>query len=218
MLITKTLSIKMQDVSSELYEEVKLFKNAREREKYDNMADLYAIINTLQQLEKAYIRDCITKQEYTTACSKYLGQYKVAFKQVQGDEFPSVDAFAKKYRLDCPAALERIREDRPITIKDNQGNSDKCIHLITAMSITVIDRLRMQMNTKDTLILDLKTVVDTLNSFSLVPKDFEPKLKLEEWYSTLDAMEASDSLTEAQQRQFIFDMEYFYQEFGKLLE
>jgi len=28
-----------------------------------------------------------------------------------------VEKFVKKYRLDCPAALERIKEDRPITIK-----------------------------------------------------------------------------------------------------
>lgn len=31
--------------------------------RYDNMADLYAVINTLQCLEKAYIKDCITAKE-----------------------------------------------------------------------------------------------------------------------------------------------------------
>ena len=67
----------------ELYEEVKLYKNAREREKYDNQADLYAVVNTLQHLEKAYIRDCVTPKEYTAACSKLLVQYRAAFKQVQ---------------------------------------------------------------------------------------------------------------------------------------
>lgn len=66
----------------ELYEEVKLYKNAREREKYDNQADLYAVVNTLQHLEKAYIRDCVTPKEYTAACSKLLVQYRAAFKQV----------------------------------------------------------------------------------------------------------------------------------------
>jgi hypothetical protein len=30
-------------------------------------------------------------------------------------------------QLDCPLALERIREDRPITIKDDKGNTSKCI-------------------------------------------------------------------------------------------
>lgn len=66
----------------ELYEEVKLYKNAREREKHDNQADLYAVVNTLQHLEKAYIRDCVTPKEYTAACSKLLVQYRAAFKQV----------------------------------------------------------------------------------------------------------------------------------------
>ncbi|CAH2010426.1 unnamed protein product [Acanthoscelides obtectus] len=88
-----------QDNRPELYEEVKLYNNAREREKYDNMADLYAVINTLQQLEKAYIRDCVTPKEYTGACSKLLVQFKAAFRQVKGDEFPSVDAFVRKFRV-----------------------------------------------------------------------------------------------------------------------
>lgn len=113
----------------ELYEEVKLFRQAREREKYENMADLFALVSTLQNLEKAYIRDCVTPQEYTAACSRLLVQYKVAFKLVQGDDFPTIDSFVKKYRLDCPAALERIREDRPITIKDDKGNTSKIILL-----------------------------------------------------------------------------------------
>ena len=85
------------------------------------MADLYAVINTIQCLEKAYIKDAITPKEYTGACSKLLVQYKAAFKMVQSEEFPTVESFVKKYRLDCPAALERIREDRPITIKDDKG-------------------------------------------------------------------------------------------------
>ncbi|EDM15955.1 vacuolar protein sorting 28 (yeast) (predicted), isoform CRA_b [Rattus norvegicus] len=47
----------------ELYEEVKLYKNAREREKYDNMAELFAVVKTMQALEKAYIKDCVTPNE-----------------------------------------------------------------------------------------------------------------------------------------------------------
>ncbi len=34
----------------------------------------------------------------------------------------NVEEFAQKYRLHCPAALERIREGRPITVKDDRGN------------------------------------------------------------------------------------------------
>ncbi|XP_037948655.1 vacuolar protein sorting-associated protein 28 homolog [Teleopsis dalmanni] len=206
----------MQD-NPDLYEEVKLFRNAREREKYDNMADLYAIINTLQQLEKAYFRDCITPQEYTAACSKYLVQYKVAFKQVQCDEFPTVDTFVKKFRLDCPAALERIREDRPITIRDDKGNTSKCIAEIVSLFITIMDKLRLKMNTMDALHFDVKDLVDNMNRLSLIPKDFDAKQKVETWLSTLNEMQASDELSEAQVRQFLFDLESAYADFTKLL-
>ena len=101
---------------------IRPLRSAREREKYDTMADLYAVINTIQCLEKAYIKDAITPKEYTGACSKLLVQFKAAFKMVQSEEFPNVESFVNKYRLDCPAALERIREDRPITIKDDKGS------------------------------------------------------------------------------------------------
>ncbi|KAH8372679.1 hypothetical protein KR009_002831 [Drosophila setifemur] len=207
----------MQEQSAELYEEVKLFRNAREREKYDNMADLYAIINTIQQLEKAYIRDCITPQEYTAACSKYLVQYKVAFKQVQCDEFPTVESFVKKFRLDCPAALERIREDRPITIRDDKGNTSKCIAEIVSLFITIMDKLRLQINTMDALQPDVKDLADNMNRLSLIPEDFDAKLKVEKWLGSLNEMQASDELGESQVRQFLFDLESAYADFNKLL-
>ena len=43
-----------------LFEEVRLNRTAREREMYDNLADLYAVVNSLQALEKAHIKDCVT--------------------------------------------------------------------------------------------------------------------------------------------------------------
>ena len=39
--------------------QVRLYRNPREREKIDNLAELFAVINTLQCLEKAYIRDSV---------------------------------------------------------------------------------------------------------------------------------------------------------------
>ncbi|XP_069676152.1 vacuolar protein sorting-associated protein 28 homolog [Periplaneta americana] len=201
----------------ELYEEVKLFRNAREREKYDNMADLYAVINTLQNLEKAYIRDCVTPTEYTAACSKLLVQYKAAFNQVQGDEFPTIEAFVKKYRLDCPAALERIKEDRPITIKDDKGNTSKCIADIVSLFITIMDKLRLEIKAMDELHPDLRDLMDTMNRLSLLPSDFEGKQKVSDWLTTLSGMQASDELSETQVRQLIFDLESSYNAFNKLL-
>jgi len=204
-------------MQAELYEEVKLFRQAREREKYENMADLFALVSTLQNLEKAYIRDCVTPQEYTAACSKLLVQYKVAFKLIQGDEFPSIDTFVKKYRLDCPAALERIREDRPITIKDDKGNTSKCIADIVSLFITIMDKLRLGIKAMDELHPELRDLVDTMNRLSIITENFEGKAKVKTWLETLNTMQASDELSDDQVRQFLFDLESAYSAFNNLL-
>ncbi|KAK0178471.1 hypothetical protein PV327_007362 [Microctonus hyperodae] len=201
----------------ELYEEVKLYKNAREREKYDNQADLYAVVNTLQNLEKAYIRDCVTPKEYTVACSKLLVQYRAAFKQVQSDQYPIIDTFAKAYRLDCPAALERIKEGRPITIKDDKGNTSKCIADIVSLFITLMDKLRLNMKAMVDLHPDLRDLVDTMNRLSILPSGFDGRPKVDEWLQTLTNMSASDELTDTQVKQFIFDLETSYNAFTKAL-
>jgi ESCRT-I complex subunit VPS28 len=52
-------------------------------------------------------------------------KFKAAFKQVQGEEVPSVEKFTSHFKLDCPAAMKRIKEDRPITIRDDKGNTSK---------------------------------------------------------------------------------------------
>lgn len=201
----------------ELFEEVKLFRQAREREKYENMADLFALVSTLQNLEKAYIRDCVTPQEYTAACSKLLVQYKIAFKLIQGDEFPSIDTFVKKYRIDCPAALERIRENRPITIKDDKGNTSKCIADIVSLFITIMDKLRLGIKAMDELHPELRDLVDTMNRLSIIPEKFEGKVKVKTWLETLNTMQASDELSDDQVRQFLFDLESAYSAFNNLL-
>jgi len=207
----------MATTGAQLYEEVRLYRTSREREKYDNLADLYGVIQSIQCLEKSYIKDCVTPKEYTAACSKLLVQYKAAFKQVQGDEFPTVDVFMNKFRFDCPAAMERIKEDRPITIKDDKGNTSKCIADIVSLFITIIDKLRLEIKSMDELQPDLRELYDTMNRLNLVPTNFEGKAKVLEWLTTMSSMAASDELTDAQVRQFIFDLESSYNAFNKLL-
>uniref|UniRef100_A0A8V5H2U1 Vacuolar protein sorting-associated protein 28 homolog n=2 Tax=Melopsittacus undulatus TaxID=13146 RepID=A0A8V5H2U1_MELUD len=201
----------------ELYEEVKLYKNAREREKYDNMAELFAVVKTLQALEKAYIKDCVTPNEYTAACSRLLVQFKAALKQVQGNEISSIDEFCRKFRLDCPLAMERIKEDRPITIKDDKGNLNRCIADIVSLFITVMDKLRLEIRAMDEIQPDLRELMETMNRMSHLPPDFEGRHKVNQWLQTLSGMSASDELDDSQVRQMLFDLESAYNAFNRFL-
>jgi len=44
-------------------EEVRLYENNAEREKYETQATLFGIIVSLDYLEKAYVRDSVTATE-----------------------------------------------------------------------------------------------------------------------------------------------------------
>ncbi|KAJ8928607.1 hypothetical protein NQ314_018819 [Rhamnusium bicolor] len=119
--------------------------------------------------------------------------------------------------LDCPAALERIKEDRPITIKDDKGNTSKCIADIVSLFITIMDKLRLDIRAMDDLHPELRDLVDTMNRLSILQSDFEGKQKVAEWLATLNSMQASDELSEAQVRQLLFDLESSYASFNKVL-
>ena len=82
--------------------------------RYDNMADVFSIITTLQALEKAYIKDVVEPAQYvlflvtnqlisissryTRQCESLLAKYAAAFGQIRG-EFPHIEDFAHKYKV-----------------------------------------------------------------------------------------------------------------------
>jgi len=64
--------------------EIDLYETSREREIYENCADLYAIIIATEHLERAYARDAITHKEYLSECNKLIAQFKLAEKAALG--------------------------------------------------------------------------------------------------------------------------------------
>ena len=59
----KKSKVLLEEKRPSFLQEVRLWKNPRERERYDNMADVFSIITTLQALEKAYIKDVVEPAE-----------------------------------------------------------------------------------------------------------------------------------------------------------
>ena len=53
----------MEKVSSESDLEIELYSNAKERQAYDDQANLYAIIMATEHLERAYARDDLSQKE-----------------------------------------------------------------------------------------------------------------------------------------------------------
>lgn len=80
-----------------------------------------------------------------------------------------------------------------------------------------MDKLRLGITAMDELQPDLRDLMDTMNSLSILPSDFEGKQKVSDWLQTLGGMQASDELSEMQVRQLLFDLDTSFNAFNKIL-
>jgi ESCRT-I complex subunit VPS28 len=55
---------------------VKLADTRAERDLQDSLAEIFSIIVTLDELEKAFLKDAIPETDYTEICERSLKQYK----------------------------------------------------------------------------------------------------------------------------------------------
>ncbi|KJA22744.1 hypothetical protein HYPSUDRAFT_66750 [Hypholoma sublateritium FD-334 SS-4] len=201
-----------------LDEEVRLYANNSEREKYNTLATLYGIIVALEYLERAYVRDSITSAEYSPACTRLLSQYKTMVKLV-GSDVPNTNEFMKRYRMDHPAALHRIKVGVPATVEHSSEagpETGKWIAETTESFITFMDGLKLRMKAKDQLHPMLQELV-TLYARFKGSKDWEGRSRMVSWLITLNGMKVSEELTEEQVRQLMFDVEHAYAEFLRSL-
>ncbi|KAJ1651246.1 Vacuolar protein-sorting-associated protein 28 [Dispira simplex] len=205
-----------------VYEVVKLFQNLSERERYENMAELYAIIVTMEQLERAYVRDWVPQTEYTPACSKLIAQYKSILNLV-GHDVPNVQRFMAQYRLNCPAAWKRLQTGVPLTVEHatltdhDPSKSAKYVAETVQNFITLIDSLKLNRHAVDEIHPILSDLMQSLNNVTSLPVDFESKPKLLDWLIKLNQMRASDELDQDQVRQLLFDLENAHHAFYRCL-
>ncbi|KAL9644675.1 hypothetical protein ABK040_012329 [Willaertia magna] len=202
-------------------ERIKLYENRKEREKYENLAELYSIIYTVERLEKAYIKDSIKADEYTTTCSKLIAKFKTILPMVTSD-IPDMERFMREFKLDCPAATNRLlKVGVPATVEHGgkEATGDSMIKLIaqtTQHFITVMDFIKLNLVAKDQIAPTLLELMDSLNTLTI--KDFEGKSKIRDWIITFNQMKAHESLSEEQARQLSYDMEQAYGQFHKALQ
>lgn len=86
------------------YSEAVLYTSSSSRDKWDNSANLYSLILSIDALERAYVSQAVSDAQYAPTCSRLLAQAKTSIKLVTGagvahpDDPPSVkdlDEFMK---------------------------------------------------------------------------------------------------------------------------
>lgn len=198
---------------------IELYESSRERESYDNLADLYAIIFATERLERAYARDAITRVEYTTECNKLISQFRLAEKAAI-NETMTTETFMLKYQMDCPRAAERLlRMGVPEQMKtSNSENSAVTVAETTQHFITTMDAVKLEQRAVDELQPLLSELMDALTRLPETPDDFEPNRIIKQWLQKLNSMRAVDEIDEDDARQLYHDLDAAYAEFTRYLK
>ena len=78
-----------------LRSKVKLTDSLQETKKMDRLADLFALLTSLEHIETAYVRDAVQASEYQEKCFKLLGQYRTWIASNSSD-IGSLEEFCKR--------------------------------------------------------------------------------------------------------------------------
>eukprot|EP00041_Stephanoeca_diplocostata_P041778 m.8844 g.8844 ORF g.8844 m.8844 type:complete len:224 (+) comp6768_c0_seq2:162-833(+) len=199
-----------------LSKRVELEFNAKERDEFDRLANMYSIVRQLDFLEKANTRGAFSINDeqdvYAKACDKLLIQYKTA---LTGFNPPFVlDDFIAEYEIECGLAKHRITVGTNANIEHggasggskDDGNETKLAMDVAAQIVTVLDHIQLNRVSTDILHPELSNLMGLLNSFSSLPIDFPTKVKLREWLAVLNAKPADEDLGDAETRQLAHDL------------
>ncbi|ODA79426.1 hypothetical protein RJ55_05019 [Drechmeria coniospora] len=211
-----------------LDEEVKLTNSRAERDLQDSLAELFSIIVTLDELEKAFLKDAIPEAEYTEICERSLRQYKALLAdETIAREFRGLEEFKSSWDLEAPRATERLRVGMPSTTvtasssstapapSTTNNTSGVLILEATQEFITFLDAVKLGMLSKDQLHPLLSDVIQSVNRVTDV--DFDHRGKIVQWLITLNQMKATEELSEQQARELELDIQQAYQGFRRTL-
>ena len=166
------------------------------------LAALYAIIKLIDRIERAYAREIIPAADYTRMCTKLLQQCKIL--QASANIL-DLDKFADKYKMNCGAALLRIRAGAAATVEHQVTTSNaQVVFELAQQFITIMDALKLSIVAVDALIPLLADVVDSLDKVSCRTAGTE---KLRTWLVLLTKMKISDDISADQSRQLALDLE-----------
>ncbi|RDL33097.1 Vacuolar protein sorting-associated protein [Venustampulla echinocandica] len=209
-----------------LDEEVKLAETRAERDLQDSLAEVFSVIITLDELEKAYLKDAISEADYTETCDRLLKQYKaILTDETVAREFVDLETFKAEWDMEVPRATERIRIGLPSTVTapshtatttTNGGTNGTLILEATQDFITFLDALKLGLLAKDQLHPLLSDVIQSVNK--VTDSDFEGRAKIVQWLIALNQMKATEEVGEEQARELELDMNSAYQGFKATLK
>ncbi|CUS24453.1 LAQU0S16e02058g1_1 [Lachancea quebecensis] len=220
-------------LAKNLHNEVPLFDHytsPQKRETIETLAEVYSLIITLDQVEKAYLKDCLSSDDYTVTINKLLAQYKTYLSNEDvAKEFGDLTTFKEKYSISASNAITRIERGMPVTVEhaiqsknakeSSNGSakySGKAVAEATGNFITVMDALKLNYRAKDQLHPLMSELLLSINR--VTSQDFENRRDLVEWIVKINKMRAAEKLSEDEASELLFSVDTAYKSFYTLLE
>lgn len=179
-----------------------------ERSHVDYLTDLFAIVLSIEYVERAGRRELITQGEYEKTVERLLEQYNsIAEYLATGSNplFTSMDSFLDTYCSRCPMARITIKQG----MKSGNASSSRTAALYTLNSgyllVTLQDCIRLNQTSADALFPVLDELLEKLSGLGLTQRDFV--VRLESWRQRIRGMRAADMLDETATRDFDYDLE-----------
>jgi VPS28 protein len=111
-----------------LNKEVKLAETRAERDLQESLAEVFSIIITLDELEKAYLKDAIPESDYTEICDRLLKQYKaILIDDAVAKEFVDLETFKNEWDV-CIAVFMVLVNQMLIIIDGGTSGYGKNSH------------------------------------------------------------------------------------------
>jgi len=193
---------------------LKLGTSPAERQKWDDLANLFGIVKSCELLEKALAHNAIDANGYRKECLQLIDNFKTARKLTQLETNAQLVNFMREYRLESPLAYQRLVVDGV----PQHTAPDKEKHLVAATTqhfITLKDSLELNVRSVDGL---QPLFIELMDALRRLRMDFNGRDRLEAWVVKLNGLKASDEISEEEARQLKHDLEVSYTSFQTTLQ
>ena len=197
--------------------------SSQEKRDLDRLADFYAVIKTVDHLEKNFVTGNIPSNVYEEHCQDLITKFSVMRNALKG-KYHDFKAFMLEYRMEAPLALERLSIGIPATklYQSTSGGKDVArreqVYILEAGQnfTTIVDSLKMGECAVDEILPLFRDLCGSLRQISALEQNFEREM-LERWLTRLNGMSADHVLSQTDSRTMAMDLDCAYSAFHKAI-
>lgn len=193
--------------------------SSSEKQDVEYLADLYACVVAIEQVEKAHRREYISSEQYQTNVERLLQKYHSTVDNLSSAKnpyFTTGENFLAEYCNKYHAAMNTIKNGPSLATDVSKRFLARQVMDCTQLFITLLDTLRLHQNSVDKLNPLLADLLVALKKINVRDRDFFQRLS--SWHDRLNGMNAADVLDVENIRQLEYDLDRGYSDLRSMMD